>query len=216
MVGQIYASHFLEVARRHGLPVADAELMATQPCSHSLSQAVFRPARGWCVKLLAPGSPEGEKLPAERAILGIIENVLTVPKLLGHGITEVRPVRIYHVYEWVEGSLWKKAVAEMNPEDRLRLLRQAGAQLGKLHAIPPPEPDVDGNVTRYPSDHFREMCRAFETGYEEQRGLRIDWTVMRAHALLQWVKRCVNSHERKPAVSRSLAGSVRIAVSLNL
>jgi aminoglycoside phosphotransferase (APT) family kinase protein len=280
------------------------------------------------VKLLEPESVEGDKLPAERAILGIVEGRLPVPKLLGYGTTEAKPVRTYNIYEWVEGDLWKEVVHKLGREERLQLLRDAGEYLGRLHSLPVPdpgatpeiprgnyqrwrtrnlpilddnlrflvnvseltrtqadrvldivaaarprlfksptalvhgdfsgqnilvdrnasppkisaiidwgnvgvgpleadyemvlldvlfpEPDGDGGVTPHPAEQFREMCQAIETGYREERGLGIDWGVMRAHALLQWVKRCVNNRERKPRVSRSLAASIRMAVSLQL
>lgn len=76
-----------------------------------------------------------------------------------------------------------------------------------------PEPEGDGSVAPYDSGHFRDMCRAFEEGYREERGIGIDWEVMRAHALLQWAKRCVNNAERNPPVSRSLSASIRMVVS---
>jgi hypothetical protein len=52
-------------------------------------------------------------------------------------------------------------------------------------------------------------------GYEANRGFGIDWGVMRAHALLQWIKRCVNNRVRNPSISRSLAASIRMAVSID-
>lgn len=78
-----------------------------------------------------------------------------------------------------------------------------------------PVPDSSSNVKCYDKTHFQDICCAFEKGYEVERGIGIDWGVMRAHVLLQWVKRCVNHYDRKPPVSRSLAAPIRMAISLD-
>jgi len=325
-LNQSFAGHFAEVARRHNLPFSSSEDDSAQPCSHSLTQAVYR-LGPWCVKFLEPHSIEGDKLSAERAIFTIVGALIPIPRLLGWGTTTVEPVHAYHIYEWIEGRLWKTMAPKMQPDDRIRLLRECGSLLEKLHYLPVPKqgnvPDIprgnyvkwrtrnlpvlqdnlsylegvghlsnkqakrvevivenartmlfhsptalihgdfsgqniliddqakppkvaavidwgnvgvdpleadyemvlldvllpttddEGNVKFYDPMHFKEMCRAFEKGYGAERGLGIDWDVMRAHALLQWTKRCVYNYERNPSISRSLAASIRMAVQLD-
>jgi hypothetical protein len=61
-----------------------------------------------------------------------------------------------------------------------------------------PVPDDRGYVTPYEPNHFREMCDAFGAGYRDERGIEVDWPVMKAHSLLQWVKRCVRTMKAPP------------------
>ena len=313
----------IEIADDHSLPLDTGVFENLQPID---AGAVYRPHPTWCVKMLEPGTTEAEKGPAERAMLKHISQDLPVPRLLAHGVTRTRPVRVFCAYEWIEGRLWRDVLPNVTQEDRLRLLHEAGRHLGKLHAmgvpteyelteiprgnyrkwrsrnvpildsnlsslvewelltadyadrvrstirssqarlfqtpvalvhgdfggqnilvrravdqpeiagiidwgnvgVDPleadyemvllnvllPEPTPDGTVTPYAPNDFREMCRLLDTGYSESRGLHIDWSVMWTHALLQWVKRCVNNYEKDPPESRSLACSIRMATDL--
>ena len=322
MTKESYANHILEIAARHNLEM-DPEHVGAVLCAGGLMQTVYRPAVGWCVKLHEPGSMDDHKLRAERAILDIVAGLLPVPKILGFGITEAVPHRAYQVLEWKDGRAWQDVVPEIGNDARLGALRDAGALLGTLHSLSPPDegeapdiprgnyqawrsrnlpildqhlaflytagvlershverikaaveavreelfqslialvhgdfsgdnvlvedstgplnisavidwgnvgvdpleadyevvlmelllpvPDDKGRVIPYEPDHFKEMCDAFEAGYREKRGIGINWPVMKAHSLLQWVKRCVRNYERSPQTARFLAVSIRMA-----
>ncbi len=109
--------HFSEIADCHALPLRIEACENLRPCSNSLTGAVYRPNPTWCVKLLEPGPVEANKFPAERAILERVTTSLPVAHILGHGVTDSRPVRVYHAYEWIEGRLWKDSVPRLNRED---------------------------------------------------------------------------------------------------
>jgi aminoglycoside phosphotransferase (APT) family kinase protein len=318
-----YANHILEIAARHNLEIDPEDATSAVSCTSGLTQAVYRPAMGWCMKLHEPGSMEDHKLRAERAILGIVTEFLPVPRILGFGITQAIPNKAYQVLEWKEGRAWQDVVPKTGNDERLEALRDAGAFLGTLHSLCPPgegevpdiprgnyqtwrsqnlpildqnlaflytagllekshvegikaaveaarsrlfqspislvhgdfgsdnvlvddstglltisaiidwgnagidpleadyevvlmelllpAPDNQGYVMPYEPNHFREMCDAFGAGYRGERGIEIDWPVMKAHSLLQWVKRCVRNYERAPQTARCLAASVRMA-----
>jgi len=159
MMGLSYREHFTEIAGDHSLPLGIGIYESSRPLAASGTGAVYRPDPTWCVKMLEPGTAEAEKFPAERAILEHVTEILPVPRLLAHGVTRTRPVRVFCAYEWIEGRLWQDVLPNMAHEDRLRLLHEAGGYLGKLHAMDlPTEYELTEIPLRHGEIHWSEYC----------------------------------------------------------
>ena len=110
MMKEGYANHILEIAARHNLEIDPEDVTPAVFPTSGLAQAIHRPARGWCVKLHDPGSMDDHKLRTERAILGIVNEFLPVPRILGFGVTQAVPSKAYQVLEWREGQAWQDVV----------------------------------------------------------------------------------------------------------